>query len=196
MDNNKWIPWMQRTLQLASLGDGKTSPNPKVGAIVLDKNGSLIGEGYHKKSGDSHAEVGALKQAGDLAKGGTLIVSLEPCCHHGKTPPCTDFIIEKGISRVVIALMDPDSRVSGKGALILKNNGIEVIQGVLEKEAAFQNRDYIHRIKTGKPWGVLKWAMSFDGRIALPNGESEWISSEQSRKNVYQTFGTRILLIY
>ena len=183
---NKWIYWMRRALQLAALADGFTSPNPLVGALVLDKEGNLIGEGFHPFAGESHAEVFALKQAGKKAKGGTLIVTLEPCCHFGKTPPCTELILMSGIKRVVIALEDPDLRVSGKGISYLRKNNIDVITGVLEKEALKQNRAFVFRVKYGRPWGILKWAMSLDGRIGLKNGLSKWISGEESRSSVHK----------
>ncbi len=182
---SNWIPWMRRAIQLASLAEGNTSPNPLVGAVVLDSKGRLIGEGFHSKAGSAHAEVEAFAQAGSEAKGGTLIVTLEPCCHFGLTPPCTELILKSGISRVVIGLKDPDPRVSGKGISILRESGIHVLDGVLDQEIAYQNRAYIFRLKTGRPWGILKWAMSLDGRIALPNGRSKWISGEQARNKVH-----------
>ncbi len=160
---------MQRAIVLASLADGETSPNPLVGSVVLDVNQHLVGEGFHSCAGEPHAEIGALSQAGSSAKGGTLLVNLEPCCHEGRTPPCTDAILKSGVKRVVIAMQDPDPRVSGKGISILRGAGIEVITGILEKEALQLNRAFVFRIRTGRPWGILKWAMSFDGRIALPS---------------------------
>lgn len=185
-----WIHWMRRALQLAALADGETSPNPLVGAVVLDENGTLVGEGFHSCAGQPHAEVVALAQAGEAARGGTVLVTLEPCCHHGRTPPCTEALLSAGISRVVIALEDPDSRVAGKGIRRLRDAGVEVISGVLEDEAALQNKAFLHRVVHGRPWGLLKWAMSVDGRIALPNGESQWISGPQARAWVHQLRGT------
>ena len=176
---------MYRALQLASLGEGYTSPNPVVGAVVLDPTGKLVGEGFHSHAGGPHAEVIALKQAGKGANGGTLVVSLEPCCHQGRTPPCTEAVIDSGITRVVVALNDPDPRVAGGGVTHLRQAGLEVITGVMEVEAAFQNRAFIHRCSTGRPWGVLKWAMSLDGRTALSNGKSKWISCKESRRWVH-----------
>ncbi len=181
-----WTPWMRRALQLAGLAEGRTSPNPMVGALVLDHAGKLVGEGFHAKSGDPHAEVKALSQAGSKAVGGTLVVSLEPCCHQGRTPPCTEAILASGIAKVVIALQDPDPRVRGEGITRLRDAGLEVVLGVLEKEAAYQNRAFIFRVCHGRPWGILKWAMSLDGRIALPNGASKWISSSGAREWVHQ----------
>jgi diaminohydroxyphosphoribosylaminopyrimidine deaminase/5-amino-6-(5-phosphoribosylamino)uracil reductase len=184
--SERWIPWMRRALQLAALADGHTSPNPLVGAVVLDAAGTLAGEGFHARAGDPHAEVGALAQAGERAKGGTLLVTLEPCCHHGRTPPCTEAVIQAGIRRVVVALTDPDPRVAGGGLQRLRDAGVEVIPGVLEAEAAHQNRAFVHRVKTGRPWGLLKWAMSLDGRTALPNGASQWISGAAARAWVHR----------
>ncbi|AAQ00383.1 MULTISPECIES: bifunctional diaminohydroxyphosphoribosylaminopyrimidine deaminase/5-amino-6-(5-phosphoribosylamino)uracil reductase RibD [Prochlorococcus] len=185
LNSHIWEPWMFRAINLASLAEGQTSPNPLVGAVILDEKNRLVGEGFHLRSGEPHAEIGAIEQAGSLAKGGTLLVNLEPCCHRGKTPPCTDAILRSGIKRVVVAIQDPDQRVSGKGIAFLKESGIEVVTGILEKEAAFLNRAFIFRNRTGRPWGTLKWAMSFDGRIGLSNGKSKWISGEKSRKRVH-----------
>lgn len=185
-DAQRWIPWMRRALQLAALADGHTSPNPLVGAVVLDAAGQLVGEGFHARAGQPHAEVGALAQAGDAARGGTIVVTLEPCCHHGRTPPCADAVIAAGIQRVVVALTDPDPRVMGGGLQRLRDAGLEVISGVLEVEAAHQNRAFVHRVQTGRPWGVLKWAMGLDGRTALSNGASQWISGAPARAWVHQ----------
>ncbi|WP_320664946.1 bifunctional diaminohydroxyphosphoribosylaminopyrimidine deaminase/5-amino-6-(5-phosphoribosylamino)uracil reductase RibD [Prochlorococcus sp. MIT 1223] len=182
---NSWVPWMRRALQLASLGEGFTSPNPLVGAVVLNAQGLLVGDGYHRQAGEAHAETVALNQAGDKAKNGTLIVTLEPCCHHGQTPPCTDAIKKAGIKKVIVGMKDPDPRVSGGGIGLLRSSGIEVITGVLEKEIERQNREFVFRVKTGRSWGILKCAMSLDGRIGLKNGKSKWISGEESRKRVH-----------
>ena len=181
-----WICWMRRALHLAELGEGKTCPNPLVGAVILDSEGNLVGEGFHERAGMAHAEVGALQQAGSKANGGTLVVSLEPCCHWGKTPPCTESILKAGISKVVIAMEDPDHRVSGSGVKRLKEAGIKVLTGVLQEEASYQNRAFIFRVQTGRSWGILKWAMSLDGRISLPNGKSKWITSQESRHCVHK----------
>ena len=180
-----WLAWMRRALQLASLAEGRTSPNPLVGAVVLDADGRLVGEGFHARAGEPHAEPVALAQAGDAARGGTIIVTLEPCCHHGRTPPCTEAILAAGVRRVVVALTDPDPRVAGGGLQRLRDAGLEVISGVLAADAAHQNRAFIHRVQTGRPWGVLKWAMSLDGRTALPNGASQWISGPPARAWVH-----------
>ena len=181
-----WDLWMRRALALAALAEGRTSPNPLVGAVVLNREGRLVGEGFHARSGEPHAEVGALAQAGTAAAGGTLIVTLEPCCHHGRTPPCTRAVLQAGVARVVVALEDPDPRVAGGGIAQLRQAGVEVITGVHRKEAAEQNRAFLHRVRTGRPWGVLKWAMGLDGRTALPNGASQWISGADSRRWVHQ----------
>ena len=181
-----WELWMSRALALAALAEGHTSPNPLVGAVVLDRNGRLVGEGFHARCGQPHAEVGALRQAGATARGGTLVVTLEPCCHHGRTPPCSEAVVKAGIRRVVVALEDPDPRVDGGGIRQLREAGLEVISGVLRDEARQQNRAFLHRIRTGRPFGILKWAMSLDGRTALPNGVSQWISSPPARDWVHQ----------
>ena len=176
---------MDRALQLAALGEGRTSPNPLVGAVVLNRAGELVGEGFHARAGEPHAEVGALRQAGDRARGGTLVVNLEPCCHHGRTPPCCDAVIGAGLARVVVALTDPDPRVGGEGLARLRAAGLEVVEGVREAKARLQNRAFLHRCLQGRPLGVLKWAMSLDGRTALPNGESQWISGPEARQWVH-----------
>ncbi|WP_392351865.1 bifunctional diaminohydroxyphosphoribosylaminopyrimidine deaminase/5-amino-6-(5-phosphoribosylamino)uracil reductase RibD [Parasynechococcus sp.] len=181
-----WTRWMHRALALAALADGSTSPNPLVGAVVLDASGQLVGEGFHARAGQPHAEVGALAQAGAAARGGTLVVTLEPCCHHGRTPPCSEAVIRAGLARVVIALEDPDPRVAGGGIAQLRDAGVEVITGVLRALAIEQNRAFLHRVQTGQPWGVLKWAMGVDGRTALANGASQWISGPPARAWVHQ----------
>jgi diaminohydroxyphosphoribosylaminopyrimidine deaminase/5-amino-6-(5-phosphoribosylamino)uracil reductase len=177
---------MRRALQLAALGEGRTSPNPLVGGVVLDAAGQLVGEGFHARAGESHAEVGALAQAGARARGGTLIVTLEPCCHHGRTPPCSEAVIAAGISRVVVAMADPDPRVAGGGIARLRAAGLEVIEAVAEAEALRLNRAFVHRVCSGRPLGILKWAMSLDGRTALPNGQSQWISGPDARAWVHR----------
>ena len=184
-----WEPWMRRALRLAALAEGCTSPNPLVGAVVLSRSGALVGEGFHACAGEPHAEVGALAQAGVQAHGGTLIVTLEPCCHHGRTPPCTEAVIAAGVAQVVIALEDPDPRVAGGGINRLKQAGLTVMTGVLRQEALEQNRCFLHRVRSGRPWGVLKWAMSLDGRTALANGSSQWISGSAARQWVHQLRG-------
>lgn len=181
-----WHRWMARALQLAALAEGRTSPNPLVGAVVLDPGGQLVGEGFHARAGEAHAEVGALAQAGERARGGTLVVTLEPCCHHGRTPPCSEAVLAAGIGRVVLAMADPNPRVAGGGIARLRAAGLEVIEGVMEAEARRLNRPFLHRIATGRPLGILKWAMSLDGRTALPNGVSQWISGPGAREWVHR----------
>jgi len=185
----RWRPWMGRALQLAALGQGRTSPNPMVGCVVLDASGQLVGEGFHAQAGLPHAEVGALRQAGARAQGGTAIVTLEPCCHHGRTPPCSQALLAAGIGRVVVAMVDPDPRVAGQGLVQLQAAGVEVIAGVCGAEARQLNRAFIHRVTTGRPLGILKWAMSLDGRTALPNGSSQWISGPEARAWVHRLRG-------
>ena len=185
-DQKIWVPWMRRSIQLALLAEGRTSPNPLVGAVVLDSRGGLVGEGFHTGAGNPHAEIEALDQAGKKSFNGTIIVTLEPCCHHGLTPPCTEAIIKAGLKKVVVGMVDPDPRVSGDGILRLKDAGLEVIQGVLNQECEFINREFSFRVRHGRPWGILKWAMSLDGRIGLPNGCSKWITNVPARDSVHQ----------
>ena len=154
---------MRQAMELASRGWGRTSPNPMVGAIIV-KNVSLVGSGYHERAGAPHAEILALRQAGEDARGATLYVNLEPCCHQGRTAPCTEAIIQAGIKRVVVALLDPNPLVAGKGVERLRQAGIEVTTGVLEKEAGRLNEVFVKYITTGKPFGVLKMAMT-DGKL-------------------------------
>ncbi len=177
--------WMLRVIDLALLGKGRTSPNPLVGAIITNKNGELISEGFHLASGMPHAEAMAFDNLIANPNGGTLYVNLEPCCHQGKTPPCVKRIISSGIKRVFLSIKDPDPRVSGKGIAQLKKAGIEVNVGLCEKEAIEINKAFIYRNLTGKSFGVLKWAMSLDGRTGLKNGKSKWISNESSRSLVH-----------
>jgi len=182
----KWVPWMRRAIQLALLSDGRTSPNPLVGAIALDSSGRLVGEGFHSGAGKPHAEIEALAQAGEKSVNGTMVVTLEPCCHQGLTPPCTEALIKAGLKRVVIGMVDPDPRVSGNGIARLKDSGLEVIEGVLNQECESINREFSFRVRNGRPWGILKWAMSLDGRIGLPNGSSKWITNIEARDYVHQ----------
>ena len=186
IDQKTWVPWMRRSIQLALLAEGRTSPNPLVGAIVLDSSGGIVGEGFHSGAGNAHAEIEALAQAGDKSFEGTIVVTLEPCCHQGLTPPCTEALIKAGLKRVVIGMVDPDPRVSGNGISRLKDSGLEVIEGVLKQECEGINREFAFRIRNGRPWGILKWAMSLDGRIGLPNGCSKWITDVPARNSVHQ----------
>jgi len=177
--------WMKRALFLASLGKHTTSPNPRVGAVILDRNGNLISEGFHYKSGMPHAEAMALNNLKKNPKDGSMYVNLEPCCHQGKTPPCVDKIISSGIRNVYISIQDPDKRVSGRGIKLLKEAGIQVHLGLCKEESWDLNKDFIHRNITKKAFGVLKWAMSIDGRVGLKNGKSKWITNEESRSLVH-----------
>ena len=178
--------WMMRAIRLASLGRGFTSPNPLVGAIILDKTGKLISEGFHQESGMPHAEAMAFNNLKDDPFGGTLYVNLEPCCHRGKTPPCVDRIISSGIRKVFVSIKDPDLRVAGKGIKLLENAGIKVNLGLCEQEALELNKSFIHKNLNGYSYGVLKWAMSLDGRVGLKNGKSKWITTEESRSLVHK----------
>ncbi len=184
-NNVNHIKWMKRAIFLASLGKNTTSPNPRVGAVILDKNGNLISEGFHYKAGMPHAEAMAFNNLKKDPKEGSMYVNLEPCCHHGKTPPCVDKVISSGLKKVYISIEDPDKRVSGKGIKLLKEAGIKVYLGLCKKESLELNKDFIHRNITKKAFGVLKWAMSIDGRIALKNGKSKWITNEESRSLVH-----------
>ena len=177
--------WMKRAICLASLGINTTSPNPKVGAVILDKDGNLISEGFHFKSGMPHAEAMAFENLKKDPKGGSMYVNLEPCCHQGRTPPCVDKVISSGIKKIYISIQDPDKRVSGKGIKLLKAAGIKVHLGLCEKESLELNKPFIHRVITNNSYGVLKWAMSIDGRIALKNGDSKWITNQESRSLVH-----------
>ena len=178
--------WMERALALAALGRWTTSPNPMVGAVVLDAHGQLVGEGFHRAAGQPHGEVLALQQAGARARGGCLYVTLEPCCHHGRTPPCSEAILAAGIRRVVVAMVDPDPRVAGGGVERLRQAGLTVVQGVGEARARVLNQAFLYRVGHGRPWGVLKWAASVDGRIATTTGDSQWISGLPARRWVHQ----------
>ncbi|MBK7141129.1 MAG: bifunctional diaminohydroxyphosphoribosylaminopyrimidine deaminase/5-amino-6-(5-phosphoribosylamino)uracil reductase RibD [bacterium] len=177
--------FMQRALELAAMGRGMTYPNPMVGALVV-KHGRVIAEGYHRKVGAAHAEIEALKGAGKKAKGGTLYVTLEPCCHTGRTGPCTDAIIKAGIAKVVVASLDPDTRVNGQGIRQLRRLGIEVRTSVCKQESILLNEAYFHHQKTGLPFVILKLAESLDGRIATGKGDSKWISGKSARAYVHR----------
>ncbi len=177
--------YMQRALDLAARAQGRTSPNPMVGAVVV-KDNQMVGEGYHMKAGTPHAEVHALQAAGEAAQGATLYVNLEPCSHYGRTPPCADAIVQAGVKRVVVAGLDPNPRVSGRGLRILQDAGIEILTGVLEQEARKLNLAFLKYIQTKTPLVSLKVAMTLDGKIATSTGDSRWISGEASRKYVHQ----------
>lgn len=180
---------MQRCLTLAQKAQGKTAPNPMVGAVVV-QNGNIIGEGWHPGAGQPHAEVFALRAAGLNAQGATIYVSLEPCNHHGRTPPCTEAVIAAGITKVVVGMVDPNPLVAGGGIERLRQAGIEVITG-LEKEACEQlNEGFIQRMRHQRPLGILKYAMTIDGKIATQTGHSAWVSSPESRHYVHELRST------
>ena len=175
--------WMARALQLAARGCYTTHPNPNVGCVLV-RDGVLVGEGWHQKAGEPHAEVHALRAAGELARGATAYVTLEPCSHYGRTPPCALALVEAGVSRVVVAMMDPNPLVAGRGLQILRDAGIEVSCGIGEAEAQALNPGFIKRMKTGLPWVRVKLAASLDGRTALANGQSQWITGPAARADV------------
>jgi len=174
---------MRRALALARRGTGRVAPNPLVGSVVV-RDGEIVGEGYHRAYGGAHAEVNALDAAGGKARGAALYVTLEPCCHEGKTPPCTGKILEAGVKDVVCGMVDPFPLVRGKGIALLRERGVEVRVGVLEKECRTLNEGYVHRLETGRPFVTVKTAMTLDGKIAARSGESKWITSEESRRRV------------
>ena len=179
------IEYMQRAMELAENGRGFVNPNPLVGAVIV-KDGRVIGEGWHRKYGCLHAEREALAACTEDPAGSTMYVTLEPCCHHGKQPPCTEAVIAAGISRVVAGLPDPNPLVAGKGIAMLREHGIEVECGLLEADLRYQNRVFLKYITTGRPWVTMKWAMTLDGRIAASTGDSRWVSSEESRRYAHQ----------
>ena len=177
--------WMQRAIDLARRGQGSVEPNPMVGCVIV-KDGHSVGEGWHQKFGEAHAEVNAIAAASSSVAGSTAYVTLEPCSHAGKTGPCASALVEAGVSRVVIACSDPNPKVSGQGIEQLKKAGIEVAEGVLEQQAREVLSPYLKTVERGKPWVIAKWAMTIDGKIATSSGDSEWISNEQSRQRVHQ----------
>jgi diaminohydroxyphosphoribosylaminopyrimidine deaminase/5-amino-6-(5-phosphoribosylamino)uracil reductase len=177
--------YMRRALQLAKRGEGFVEPNPMVGCVIV-RDGLIVGEGFHERFGEGHAEVQALNNARGGVAGSTLYVTLEPCCHFGKTPPCTQAIIAAGIKRVVAAMRDPFPKVAGGGFAELQRVGIEVVDGILQAEAEKLNAPYLKLIRTGRPWVIAKWAMTLDGKIATRTGHSKWISGPESRAIVQQ----------
>ncbi len=177
--------YMLRALELAERGRGKTVPNPMVGAVLV-KGNKIIGEGYHRKAGSDHAEVAAIKQAKGKTKGATLYVTLEPCCHTGRTGPCTEAIIQSGISRVVLPIKDPNPIVNGKGIKRLRQAGLEVVTGLLKSEAELLNDAYLGYYRLNRPYVIVKSAQSIDGRIAAKGGDSKWITSEKARKFAHE----------
>lgn len=181
MTNSVDEKFMREALRIAKNAEGRTSPNPLVGAVVV-REGKIIAEGWHRKAGTPHAEVHALNMAGELAKNSTLYVTLEPCSHFGRTPPCANKIVECGIKKVFIAMKDPNPKVAGRGIEILKSAGIEVEVGLLEDEAKILNESFLKWITKKMPFVTLKFACSVDGKISTVGGESQWISCEESRK--------------
>jgi diaminohydroxyphosphoribosylaminopyrimidine deaminase/5-amino-6-(5-phosphoribosylamino)uracil reductase len=179
---------MRRALELAMLGQGHVEPNPMVGCVIV-QGAEIIGEGWHRRFGEAHAEVEALRIAGERASGAAMFVTLEPCCHLGKTPPCTKAIVAAGIRRVVVAQRDPFPAVDGSGLAELRAAGIEVEVGVWEEEAQAINAPYLKLLSTGRPWVLAKWAMTLDGRTATRTGSSQWISSEESRQLAHRIRG-------
>lgn len=180
--------WMQRALSLAEKGRGYVSPNPMVGCVIVSEEGDVIGEGYHERFGQAHAEVNAVKSVGDSSrlKNATVYVTLEPCSHHGKTPPCADMLAELPIKRVVAGMKDPSEHVNGKGLDRIRKSGIEVEIGVLQKETRQLNEFWLHYLEFNRPFITLKIAQTADGYIAAPNGDSKWISSNESREQVHR----------
>jgi diaminohydroxyphosphoribosylaminopyrimidine deaminase / 5-amino-6-(5-phosphoribosylamino)uracil reductase len=174
---------MARALKLAWQGLYTTDPNPRVGCVLV-RDGEIVGEGWHARAGDAHAEVNALRQAGTRARGAICYVTLEPCCHRGRTPPCTEALINAGVSRVVAAMRDPNPKVASRGLAQLREAGIQVEHGVLEEEARALNIGFLQRLVQGRPWIRCKLAMSLDGATALASGESRWITSPPARRDV------------
>ncbi len=177
--------YMRKALNLARRGIGSTSPNPMVGAVIV-KGGKVVGEGYHHKAGEAHAEIVALEKAGQRARGGVMLVNLEPCCHTGKTPPCVNAVIKAGLKKVVVAMQDPNPLVNGRGIEMLRKAGIDVKVGLLEAEARVLNEAFITYVEKKRPFFIMKGAVSLDGKIATKIGESKWISNEESREYANQ----------
>ncbi len=177
--------YMRRALELAARGRGRTSPNPMVGCVIV-RDGAVIGEGFHAKAGEPHAEVNAVRAAGRDITGATVYVSLEPCCHEGRTPPCTDLLIQHHPARVVVAMHDPNPKVAGQGIFLLRAAGIEVEAGLLENEARQLNEVFIKYITTGMPFVIGKCGMTLDGKIATRAGDSKWVTCEASRRMVHE----------
>lgn len=177
--------YMREALELAARGLGHTRPNPPVGAVVVHPDGTVIGRGWHRRAGEAHAEVLALQEAGDSARGATLYVTLEPCNHTGRTGPCTTAILDAGIARVVVGTRDPNPHVDGGGAAHLKRHGVSVEFGVCGEEAAWIIRFFAHHMRHGRPWVIAKTATSLDGRVATASGESQWITGDEARAHAH-----------
>ena len=175
---------MQRALAVAAAW--RPHPNPRVGAVVVDRSGAVVAEAGHRRAGDPHAEVLALAEAGERAAGGTLVVTLEPCSHHGRTPPCVDAIAAAGIARVVMGVIDPDPRVAGRGADHLRSSGIEVVTGIMPERVEALDPGYFHQRRTGRPLVTLKLAVTVDGQTAASDGSSRWITSPQARHDAHE----------
>lgn len=175
--------YMARALKLAARGRFTTHPNPNVGCVIV-KDGEIVGEGFHYRAGEPHAEVHALRMAGEKAQGATAYVTLEPCSHHGRTPPCCEALIAAGVSRVVAAMQDPNPQVAGRGLYRLQQEGVDVSHGLMMNEAEALNKGFLKRMRTGFPWIQLKMGASLDGRTAMSSGESQWITSPQARRDV------------
>ena len=179
------VAFMQLALDLAKQGEFTTTPNPSVGCVLV-KDGEVVGKGFHAKAGEPHAEVMALREAGEKARGATAYVTLEPCSHFGRTPPCAKGLVEAGVSKVIAAMCDPNPQVAGKGLQILSDASIQSAVGLLEENAEQLNKGFLKRMRTGKPFVQLKLAMSIDGKTAMASGESKWITSAQARADVQQ----------
>lgn len=179
---------MDRALELAARGQGWVEPNPMVGCVIAQGD-RVLGEGWHQRFGGPHAEIEAIRSAGTVTAGATMYVTLEPCCHQGKTPPCTETVIAAGIGRVVVAARDPFPEVAGGGVQRLRQAGLEVEVGLKEREAAWLNAPYLKLVQTGRPWIIAKWAMTLDGKSATRTGSSRWISGEASRSVVHEIRG-------
>ena len=177
--------YMHRAITLARKGMGKTAPNPAVGCVVV-RDGAIVGEGWHRKAGTPHAEVHALRQAGGAARGADVYVTLEPCSHYGKTPPCAEALMEARVQRIFAAMVDPNPKVSGRGVEMLRSAGIEVTIGILERESRLLNEPFIKHVTTGLPFVILKSAMTLDGKTATESGDSKWITNEKSRRYVHK----------
>ena len=187
---DSWVTqdFMSQALELARQGRGAVEPNPMVGCVIV-RDGEILGRGYHQKFGGPHAEVEAIRDAGEATTGADAYVTLEPCCHQGKTGPCTQALIKAGVARVFVGCEDPNPQVAGQGIAALKEAGIEVVAGVMQDQAKRLIAPFAKLITTGRPWVIAKWAMTLDGKIASYSGSSQWISGEQSRQFVHQLRG-------
>ena len=186
--------YMARALKLAQRGRFTTHPNPNVGCVIV-KDGEIVGEGFHYRAGEPHAEVHALRMAGEKARGATAYVTLEPCCHTGKQPPCTEAVLASGVKRVIVGCTDPNPVVAGRGIRLLREKGLEVVAGVLRGECERQNEVFFHFMRTKLPFTVLKYAMTLDGKTATVSGESQWITGEAARKRVHEDRGRYMAIL-